>query len=378
MAAALERILGKQIKGGLIIVKHGHRVPVSRVRITEAAHPVPDASGLAGARRILSILEGAGASDLVIVLLSGGGSALMPLPVRGVTLAQKQAATQLLLRCGATINEINVIRKHLSGIKGGRLAQLAAPAPVLTLVLSDVPGNPMDTIASGPTYPDPSTYGDAVRILRKYGIWKKVPRPVRAHIEAGRRGICRETLKQRDPVFRKVRHVIIGDNQVALRAAARGARAAGYEPRILTSFLKGEAREVAQVFGAIAREHHFKRRGRRGRVCWLASGETTVTVKGDGVGGRCQEFALAGALEIAGMPGTVLAAFGTDGTDGPTDAAGAYADGEMLSAAAGRGLKLGDFLARNDSFPVMKRMGRLIKTGPTLTNVNDIYLLLAP
>ncbi len=375
MAESLERILGHRITDGLVVVKHGHTVPVSRTRILEAAHPVPDRAGMNGAREILSLLRKTSEKDLVIVLLSGGGSALMPLPVEGVTLAQKQLTTQLLLRSGAAINEINVVRKHLSRVKGGRLLLHAAPARVLTLILSDVLGNSLDTIASGPTFPDPSTYGDAIQILKKYRLWQDLPKPVRSHLIRGDQGLIEETLKIGNPVFKKARHLIIGDHRVALKAAVQAARASGYRTRILTPYLKGEAREAAQAFASFAHQLHKRRRGTPHRTCLLASGETTVTVQGQGKGGRCQEFVLAAALKIMGLPGTVAAAFGTDGTDGPTDAAGAYADENTVPKAVQRGLDPVKALHDHNSFPFFKALGQLIITGPTCTNLNDLYML---
>ena len=375
MAEALEDILGRRITDGMVVVKHGHTVPVSRTRIIEAAHPVPDQTGMNGVREILSLLRKASEKDLVIVLLSGGGSALMPLPVDGVTLAQKQHTTQLLLRSGATINEINVVRKHLSRVKGGRLLLHAAPARVLTLILSDVLGNSLDTIASGPTFPDPSTYGDAVQILKKYRLWQNLPKPVRNHLIRGDQGLIEETLKIGNPIFKKVHHLIIGDHSVALKAAVQAARAANYRTHILTPYLKGEAREAAQAFTSFAHQLHKRSRGTPDRTCLLASGETTVTVQGHGKGGRCQEFVLAAALNIIGLPKTVVTAFGTDGTDGPTDAAGAYADENTFDKAVQQGLDPVKALHDHNSFPFFKALSQLIVTGPTRTNLNDLYML---
>lgn len=376
MAAALESILSDRITEGLVSVKYGYSVKVSRLKIVEAAHPVPDLKGMQAAERMVSLLQKAEETDLVIALISGGGSALMPLPVKGVSLAQKQQATHLLLRSGATIHEINAVRKHLSRVKGGWLVSHAAPARVLTLILSDVPGNPLDTIASGPTTPDASTYQDAIDILKRYHIWSRVPGPVRRHLVRGRQGLVPETPKSGDPIFRKVQNLVIGDNRLALKAAVKAAREAGFQTRVLTSYLKGEAREVARVFGAIAKELRSGQRQHRQKRCVLASGETTVTVRGNGRGGRCQEFALAAAMEITGLPGTMVAAFGTDGTDGPTEAAGAYADGDTLKKATRMGLTPVKALKENNAFPFFKALNQLIITGPTRTNVNDLYLLL--
>jgi hydroxypyruvate reductase len=376
MAQALEKVLGDWITGGLVLVKYGHAVPVSKVRILEAGHPIPDRTGISGAKEIVSLVGQASEKDLVIILLSGGGSALMPLPVEGVTLAQKQRTTQILLKSGASINEINVVRKHLSQIKGGRLLMHAVPASVLTLILSDVLKNPLDIIASGPTAPDPSSYGEAIQILKKYRLWYKLPAPVRRHLHQGQRGMVKETPKPGNSVFKKVHHLIVGDNRVALKAAVQAAKAAGFKTYILTAYLQGEAREMAKLFGSIAHKLHEGPRQSTTKICLLASGETTVTVRGNGLGGRCQEFTLAAALEIAGLPHTTVAAFGTDGTDGPTNAAGAYADGVTTQRAIRRGLSPAKALEHHDAFPFFKTLGQLIMTGPTGTNLNDIYLLL--
>ena len=376
MAQVLEKILDDRIADGLVVVKYGSAVPVSSVRILEAGHPVPDRNGMSGAKEIVSLVGQASEKDLVILLLSGGGSALMPLPVEGITLAQKQRTTQHLLKSGARINEINVVRKHLSQIKGGKLLLHAVPANVLTLILSDVLKNPLDIIASGPTAPDPSTYAEAIQILKKYQLWYKLPEPVRWHLNQGQRGRVEETPKPGDPVFKKVHHLIVGDNRVALKAAAQAARTAGFKTYILTAYLQGEAREMAKAFGSIAHKLHKRNHRISTKICLLASGETTVTVQGNGRGGRCQEFTLAAALEIAGLPRTVVAAFGTDGTDGPTDAAGAYADGMTIHRATRRGLDPVKALQHHNSFPFFKTMSQLIMTGPTGTNLNDLYLLL--
>jgi hydroxypyruvate reductase len=375
MAQAVERILGHRIADGRVVVKYGHTVPTSKIKLLEAAHPMPDRAGMNGVREIVSLLRKAGEKDLVIVLLSGGGSALMPLPVEGITLAQKQLTTQSLLKSGATINEINVVRKHLSQVKGGRLLLYAAPARVLTLILSDVLGNSLDTIASGPTFPDPSTYGDAVQILKRYHLWQDLPKPVRTHFIRGDQGLEEETLKMENPAFKKVRHLIIGDHRVALKAAAHAARASGYRTQILTPYLKGEAREAARVFVSLAQQLRKGRPGALHRACLLASGETTVTVRRKGKGGRCQEFVLAAALQITGLPETVVAAFGTDGTDGPTDAAGAYADENTVHKAVLQGLDPAEALHNHNSFAFFKALGQLIITGPTRTNLNDLYML---
>ena len=377
MAGALEEILGDRIAGGWINVKSAAaEKPLRRIHVHEAGHPVPDEAGLGGAREIVKILESAGAGDLVLLCLSGGGSALMPLPVEGVSLADKQAVTQALLACGADIREINTVRKHLSQLKGGRFAQAAQPAEVVALILSDVVGDPLDAIASGPSAPDSTTFADALAVLSKYGIESRAPRGVLEHLRAGAAGAKPETPKPGDPIFAKVRNLLIANNAASVAACARKARELGYRPLVLSSTIEGEAREVARVCVAIARESLASGRPVAPPACLIAGGETTVTLRGSGLGGRNQEFALAAALAARGLEGVAILAGGTDGTDGPTDAAGALADGATCDRAAGLGLSAADFLARNDSYHFFQPLGDLLMTGPTGTNVMDLYLLL--
>ena len=372
MAQAAERVLGKKITAGLINVKYGHLAGLKRIELNECGHPVPDERGVAGARRIAALAQSAGADDLVICLISGGGSALLPLPAEGITLEQKQLVTRLLLACGATIHEINAVRKHISSIKGGQLARLAAPAAVESLILSDVIGDDLDVIGSGPTAPDGSTFADAAAILQRYGVWESVPAPVRERIEAGMRGEVAETPKPGDLLFGQVRNVIIGSNRLALAAAARKARDLGYRTLVLASEIQGETRDVARVHAAIAREVVHTGQPVKPPACIISGGETTVTLSGDGLGGRNQEFALAAAIDIARLPHTLVFSAGTDGTDGPTDAAGAVADGETLS----RRPDARAFLARNDSYHYFEALGDLVVTGPTNTNVMDVRIVL--
>lgn len=362
MARAIERLLGVRITGGEINVKDGHGVPLRRIKINECRHPVPDARGVAGARRIAKIAQRAGEADLIIFLLSGGASALLPLPAPGITLAEKQKATQLLLRSGASIHELNCVRKHISRIKGGQLARLAYPAALLTLILSDVIGDDLDVIGSGPTVPDRSTSDDARAILEKYQI------PNKLHFE--------ETPKPGDKIFEKTNNVIAGSNALAVDAAAAEAQRLGFHTLVLSTFIEGEAREVARVHAAIAKEIRASRRPVPTPACVISGGETTVTVRGKGLGGRNQEFALAAALDIAGLNNTVILSAGTDGTDGPTDAAGASADGTTLARAQRLGLSAAAHLANNDSYHLFEATGDLIKTGPTGTNVADIQVTL--
>lgn len=364
MARAIEGLLGARISGGEINVKDGHTAALRHIRINECRHPVPDQRGVAGARRIAQIANAAGPDDLVICLISGGASALLPLPAPPITLAEKQKTTRLLLNCGASIHEINCVRKHISRIKGGQLARLVYPATLLTLVLSDVIGEDLDVIGSGPTVPDRSTLADAQAILDKYRIPKGLPRA------------AEETPKPGDKIFEKTRNVIVGSNALAVDAAVIEARRLGFHTLLLSTFLEGEAREVARVHSAIAKEIRASGRPLKAPACVISGGEPTVTIRGQGLGGRNQEFALAAALDIAGLRDVAILSAGTDGTDGPTDAAGAIADGSTIARAQALGLNAAAFLANNDSYHFFEATGDLIKTGPTGTNVADIQLIL--
>jgi hydroxypyruvate reductase len=374
MAAALEEILSDRIAEGVVAVKYGHTVPTTRVLVREAGHPLPDAAGAAAAEEVLALAGRAGERDLVFVLISGGGSALLVSPAEGLALENKLAVTRLLLEAGAPIGELNTVRKHLSRIKGGQLARVIAPARSVALILSDVLGNPLDVIASGPTVPDPTTYADALAVLRRRGVLAQVP-AVAAHLQAGAAGRIPETPKPADPVFARTRPLIIGDITQALRAARAEAEAQGFTTVLLSDRVEGEAREVG---AALAQHIQEARQGRYGPppLCLLQGGETTVTVRGPGKGGRNQEVALGAAIEIAGMPDVLVLAAGTDGTDGPTDAAGALADGTTLERARALALDPAAALAANDAYPFFAALGDLLITGPTLTNVNDIMLAL--
>jgi len=372
MAQAAERVLGRRIAAGFINVKYGHTAPLRRIELNECGHPVPDAAGVAGAERIAALAASASRDDLVLCLISGGASALLPAPAPPITLEEKQAVTRLLLACGATIHEINCVRKHISRIKGGQLARLAAPATVESLLLSDVIGDDLDVIGSGPTAPDASTFGRAAGIFEKYGIAARVPETVRDRIAAGVRGEIPETPKPGDPLFRRVRNTVVGSNRLALDAAARRARVLGYRTLVLASGIQGETREIARMHAAIAREIASSGQPARPPACIITGGETTVTLRGDGLGGRNQEFVLAAAIDIAGLPGTVVFSAGTDGSDGPTDAAGAIADGATLA----RGSEARQFLDANDSYHYFEALGDLVKTGPTNTNVMDVRIML--
>ncbi len=337
MAAAAEEILGELLAEGVVVTKYGHGQPLRKVRLIEAGHPVPDENGLQAGREIAALLEKTGEQDLVICLISGGGSALLPAP-DGVSLADKMEITEQLLASGAEIAEVNAVRKHLSRFKGGGLARLAAPARVVTLILSDVVGDPLDVIASGPTAPDPSTFADARDILRRYGLEGKIPASIRQRLERGLAGEVPDTPKADDPLFDRVFNLLVGNNDRAIEAAAEQAQRLGYRPLVLSTTITGETREVAGVHAAIAREAAASGRPAPPPLCLLSGGETTVTLRGDGKGGRNQEFALAAALQIENLPGVLVLSGGTDGTDGPTDAAGAIADGTTLARAREAGL----------------------------------------
>jgi hydroxypyruvate reductase len=372
MAMAAERALGRRIAAGLVNVKYGATAKLRRIELNPCGHPLPDEAGVAGSTRIAQIAAQAGEGDLVLCLISGGASALLPLPAEPVTLAEKQAATQLLLACGATIHEFNCVRKHLSRIKGGQLARLAAPAAVEALLLSDVIGDDLDVIGSGPTAPDGSTFADAFAILQKFALVERVPASVRERIERGVRGELPETPKAGEPLFRRVRNVLVGNNRLALDAAAKRARQLGFRTLVLSSGIQGETREIARMHAAIAREIVSTSRPVKAPACIVTGGETTVTLHGDGLGGRNQEFVLAAALEIAGLENVVVLSAGTDGSDGPTDAAGAIADGDTLR----RNPDARRYLERNDSYHYFQPLHDLVITGPTNTNVMDVRILL--
>jgi len=389
MAAGLERALGGRLTGGLVAVKEGHVEALAKIRLVEAGHPVPDARSLAAAAALLDLGGSLGtrltARDLVIVLVSGGGSAILCAPAPGLSLEDKAATTRLLLASGATINEMNCVRKHLSAVKGGGLAAALAPATVLALVLSDVVGDDLDAIASGPTVPDSSTYAEALAILRSRGVEAALPRAVAEHLRAGSVGGAsapRETPKPGDPVFSRTRTLLVGTNRLALEAAAAEAEARGYHSLVLSSRLSGEAREAALLFLGIGKDIAVSGFPLARPACILAGGETTVTLRGKGKGGRNQEMALAflAALERQSKDGEslVFLSAGTDGNDGPTDAAGARVDLDLLEAARLAGLEPAAFLADNDSYSFFDRVGGLVRTGPTNTNVCDIQVLLAP
>ena len=378
MAAAVCDVLRDRLSGGVIITKYGHvdRALPDQVRVYEAGHPVPDQNSIDATRDLAALLRSVTPRDLVIAVISGGGSALLTLSAAQISLADLQATTQLLLRAGATIHQINTLRKHLDSIKGGGLARLANGAAIVTLILSDVIGDDLSVIASGPTVPDPSTFADAWRVIEDLHLIDQLPPAVRARLERGRSGGLADTPKPGAAIFERAQTVIIGSNARAAHAAELAAQQLHFNTLLLSTFIQGEAREVAQVAAAIAKEIHRHDRPAAKPACVIWGGETTVTVKGHGLGGRNQELALAAALAIDGLPDTLIAALGTDGIDGPTDAAGAIVTGDTLARARAIGLDARAHLADHDAYPFFSRLGDLIVTGPTGTNVNDLLFII--
>jgi glycerate 2-kinase len=376
MAKAIEEILGDRISKGIITVKYGHLEELERIKIIEAGHPVPDQKGYGGAQEIYKLASSADEETLVICLFSGGGSALMPFPVDGVTLEDKQEATRILLSCGADIHEINAVRKHLSVTKGGGLARAVYPATLITVILSDVVGDDLDSIASGPCVPDSRTFGDCKAIFKKYSIESDIPATVLQHIESGIAGTVPETPKAGQDFFTKTQNVIVARNFDALLKAKEKADKLGYNTLLLSSMIEGETRDVAANHMAMGMEIELHGYPIEKPACLLSGGETTVTIKGAGKGGRNQEFVLAAALRMRGMADCVVLSGGTDGSDGPTDAAGAIADSKTLEHAALKGLDPQKYLDNNDSYNFFDELGDLYKTGPTNTNVMDLRIVL--
>ena len=378
MALAIEEVVGSRLTGGLVVTKHGHAVKGLNVcRQRFSGHPIPDRHGLSAASEIAQLLRQLNARDLLLVTISGGASALVPSPVSGLTLVAKQKTTDLLLRAGVDIGQLNAVRKHLSTLKGGGLAALAYPATVVSLLLSDVIGDPLDVIGSGPTAPDRTNYADALQVAKNFELLTRIPVSVRRHLELGAAGKKPETPKAGDPIFANVQNVIIGSNRNSLQAAEAAALNLGYSATILSSTISGETRETAAVLSAILREVVQHGSPLRPPACLLAGGETTVTVRGKGQGGRNQEFALSAAQALKGIPGVLVLSLGTDGTDGPTDAAGAIATGSTIARAEKLGIDAARALHENDAYPFFQRLADLVKTGPTGTNVMDICVFLA-
>lgn len=385
MARGAEDALGYRISGGVVAVKAGFAEPCERVRILEASHPVPDETSVRAARAVMEAARGADEGTLVLVLVSGGGSSILCVPYdkdgRSLALADKAAVTRELLACGADIREINAVRRHLSAVKGGRLAEILAPATVVSLILSDVVGDELASIASGPTVPDPTTWSDALGIVRRFGIEERIPRAARDLLSDGAAGRLPDTPKPGDRIFRSVTNIVLGSNRRAARAAAARARELGYRTLYLGSRITGEAREIARAYLGMALDCAADGAPRNRPACLIAGGETTVTLRGSGKGGRNQEMALAFLAGLGDSESRIarricFLSAGTDGNDGPTDAAGAFADSGLLEAAQGAGLKPREYLAANDSYTFFDRIGGLLRTGPTNTNVCDLQVVL--
>ena len=394
MCRAVESVLQDRISSGLAVTKYGHGQPTdqsaatpSSIRVVEAGHPLPDEAGVLAGKEMLALVEQANADDLVIALLSGGGSALLVAPAgeststsgpsySALTLADLQGLTDALLACGATINEINCLRKHTSAAKGGQLARSAAPATLLTLALSDVIGSPLDVIASGPTVPDESTWADAWAIVEKYALAPALPQAVRKRLQAGLAGDIPDTPKPHDPVFANSSTLVVADNRTAANAALAKAAELGYNTILLSTFVEGEASEVAKVLVGLGREVQASGQPVPAPACLILGGETTVSL-GDnpGQGGRNQELALAAALALQHMPGLTVVSLATDGTDGPTDSAGGIADSGTVARGERAGLSAADNLRRHDAYPFLRTTADLLLTGPTRTNVNDLLFV---
>ncbi len=391
MSRAVEDLLGDRISQGLAVTKYGHALPPgqapsasSPIRIVEAGHPMPDEAGVRAGNEMLALVEQAGEDDLLIALLSGGGSALLVAPAGQstgaggprLTLADLQGMTDALLACGATINEINCLRKHTSAVKGGQLARAAQPAALLTLALSDVIGSPLDVIASGPTVPDDSTWADAWATVQKYDLAAALPAPVRTRLQAGQSGEIPDTPKAHDPAFTNSRTLVVADNRTAANAALAKARELGYNPLLLSTFVEGEAAEVAKLLVGLGREVLASGQPVPAPACLVLGGETTVTLgQSPGQGGRNQEIALAAALALQDLPRMTVVSLATDGTDGPTDSAGGFADSGTATRGHDAGLIAADNLRRHDAYPFLRAAADLLLTGPTQTNVNDLHFV---
>lgn len=370
MAAALEERAGDLVAAGLCVTKRGHGRALSRLALREAGHPVPDAESVEAARAAMRLVRGAAPDDVVLILLSGGASALLSCPMPGLSLDDLAQTTDLLLRAGAGIVELNTVRKHLTRLFGGRLAQLGGGRRLDVLAVSDVAGDRLDVLGSGPCAPDPSTFAEARGVLERRGLGSRVPRAVLAHLEAGVRGELPETPKPGDPVFARVRTTVLASNRHARAAALGEAARHGLHALDLGEVLRGEARVVGRRLAALARAVVCP-----GTTCLVAGGECTVTVRGDGLGGRSQELALAAAIALQGDARITLLAAGTDGSDGPTDAAGAFADGGTLARGARAGRDARRCLERHDSYGFFQAEGGILRTGPTGTNVMDLCLV---
>lgn len=378
MAEALEELIGERLTEGFVNVLRGTKsdFETHKIFLNEADHPIPDEDGVKGTRKIIQLVSEANENDLVICLISGGGSALMPLPAAGIPLRDKQELTDVLLKCGATINEINAVRKHISELKGGQLVRAAYPATVVSLIISDVVGDPLDTIASGPTAPDIATFNDAISTLKKYNLWQSATlKSIKKRLKAGLKGEIPETPKPNDKIFERTYNIIVGNNRIAAVAAYKKAEDLGFSTLLLSTMIEGEARYIGTAYAGIMKEILASGNPVARPAVVIASGETTVTVTGEGKGGRNQELVLAASLKIDGLRGVAVASIGTDGLDGPTDAAGAIADGQTVARASKIGLNPTQFLTNNDSYNFFLTLADLIFTGPTGTNVNDLAVM---
>ncbi len=377
MAEAIESLLGGKLTGGVVNILQG-TVPqyhTNRVKLIGAAHPVPNEAGARGVAEMLSTVSGLTSNDLVIVIISGGGSALMPSPAEGITLEDIQAITGMLLKRGANINDLNAVRKHLDSFKGGQLAKRCQPAEVLSLILSDVVGDPLDTIASGPTAPDYTTWGNAEGVLKRYDSWEDAPESIRKRIGKGLAGELPETPKADDPLFSRTNNVLVANNSFAADAAYEKATELGYDAMILSTMVEGEARQVGIVYAGIALEVVSRGRPICAPAAIIIGGETTVDVKGSGKGGRNQEVALGAAKKITKTP-CLIACLATDGLDGPTDSAGALVDGSTLERTIKLNLSIDAIMRDNDTYHFFEKLDDHLMTGPTGTNVNDLALIL--
>jgi len=374
MACAVEQLLFDRITKGVIICPYGSSGKTKLIEVSEAGHPVPDAMSIQGAQRIIEMAAGLAEDDLLILLVSGGGSALCTMPAAGITIDDLRQMNEILLECGANINEINIVRKHLSQIKGGKLTRLAYPGTIVALLISDVVGDITHTIASGPAAPDPSTFSEALDILSKYELLKHTPRSIIDRLKAGRRGEITETPKPSDPIFKKTRHIIIGSNVLALQAIAHHAAEKGYRPLILSSRISGDTRHAATIFASMIKE--IRRKHAAMSACIISGGEMTTRAKGSGSGGRNQDFCLSLTPLIKGMKGVQVLSAGTDGIDGKTEAAGAVIDGNTHERARAMGIDIERALADYDSHSFFRATGDLIITGRTDTNVMDIQIIL--
>lgn len=380
MAEAVYQVLGDKLETGIVVVKGGYKSQSElpgKVHVHEAGHPIPDAEGVAAALKIIRLLEQTDENDLVISLISGGGSALMTSPVEGISLEDLQNLTQVLLDSGANINEINTLRKHLDRIKGGQLARYAYPSKMINLILSDVVGDPLDVIASGPSVPDGSTFAEALAILEKYQIKHRIPTTVLEYLQLGADGLRQETPKFGEAIFSGVINIIVGSNRTASQAAFNQAIKDGFNTLVLSNFLQGEARQAGKFLAAILKQVALYDQPISRPACIIAGGETTVIIQGEGLGGRNQELVLSAVTDLQGLTRVAMISLATDGGDGPSDAAGAVVTGETYQRALSLGLLPESFLKRNDAYNFFEPLGDLIKTGPTQTNVNDLIFLFA-